>query len=266
MTHTIEYMRQKMYEYKVTVHDLAKASSYAYLTKNEADPKFYKMGYPNVKYYDNSGAQAYVVWNEDNVIVVFRGTQPDQFNDIKADLNVWPKKSLLAGRVHLGFEKEVSKLWELVKHQVLDVRFNQTLQKNRKLFVTGHSLGGAMATIVAGRLPSVTCLCTFGSPKVGNREYCKSNITNHIRFVNNNDIVPSVPPAIFTYKHHGELCYINFYGNVRKLTPWQRFKDQMRGRWAALKKRQFFDGAYDHGMKYYMRYTEGLKESIGDKK
>ena len=70
------------------------------------------------------------------------------------------------------------------------------------------------------------------------------------RFVNNNDIVCKVPPYGF-FTHIGELQYINYYGNIRKVTWWQRFKDQLRGRWRALTKFQLFDGAFDHSMTLY---------------
>jgi triacylglycerol lipase len=98
-------------------------------------------------------------------------------------------------------------------------------------------------------------LYTFGSPRVGDRRFVKEMSTDkikHYRFVNNNDIVTRVPPPI-VYRHHGELVYINHYGNIRKMTAWQRIKDQWRGRLAAWKKREFFDGARDHSMDLYHR-------------
>lgn len=127
----------------------------------------------------------------------------------------------------------------------------------KKLYITGHSLGGAMATIAASRLKDkATCLYTYGSPRVGSRTFVKSFDVPHYRHVNNNDVVVKVPFAFLGYRHHGTLRYINYYGNIRKLTPWQRIKDQWRGRLTALKKKVPFDGAYDHGMGYYVKYTE----------
>ena len=61
------------------------------------------------------------------------------------------------------------------------------------------------------------------------------------------------------YKHHGKLIYINYYGQIRNMTLWQRFKDKMRGRWAALKKLHPFDGTIDHGMNFYIDYTKENK-------
>jgi len=49
----------------------------------------------------------------------------------------------------------------------------------------------------------------------------------------------------------GELHYINHYGNIRKLTAWQKFKDQWRGRFRAWQKGQPFDGVFDHSITLY---------------
>jgi len=47
------------------------------------------------------------------------------------------------------------------------------------------------------------------------------------------------------------LTYINHYGNIRELTSWQKFKDQLRGRWCAIRKFQLFDGIRDHDIGKY---------------
>ena len=111
-----------------------------------------------------------------------------------------------------------------------------------------------MATIATSRLEEtrdVEQLTTFGSPRVGTRKFVKNICTPHNRYVNNNDIVTKVPLFIMGYKHHGNLQYINFYGNVRKMTGWQLLKDRWRG-WRS----GFLDGAADHGMANYVRCTK----------
>ena len=128
----------------------------------------------------------------------------------------------------------------------------------KDISICGHSLGGAMAHLFAlyfaeYKSQRVT-LYTYGSPRVGgwtfNRLMKQNNIEHH-RFRNNNDIVPTVPFAILGYKHYGTLHYINYYGNVRKATFWQRLKDKFRGRWKALQKGQPFDGIFDHSIGLY---------------
>ena len=53
------------------------------------------------------------------------------------------------------------------------------------------------------------------------------------------------------FRHSGELVYVNHYGNIRKMTYWQRFKDKLRGRLAAWRKREAFDGVRDHDISAY---------------
>jgi len=114
-----------------------------------------------------------------------------------------------------------------------------------------------MATIATSRLDSmVDALYTYGSPRVGTRKFTKSFYTPHFRHVNNNDVVPSVPFAVMGYVHHCPSRYINYYGNIRNMSWWQRVKDKWRGRIRAWQKGVPFDGAYDHGMNHYVKYTE----------
>ena len=145
----------------------------------------------------------------------------------------------------------MEKIWE-------DIIEILELNKDKELYITGHSLGGAMATIAASRLKDeIEALYTYGSPRVGTRKFVKSfSNVEHYRHVNNNDVVTSIPLAFMGYVHHCPPRYINYRGHIRPFTPWQRLKDKLRGRWKALKKGQPFDGAYDHGMDYYCKYTK----------
>jgi triacylglycerol lipase len=153
------------------------------------------------------------------------------------------------GLVHSGFRGEVDKLWTAL-------RIHQKDHREKTFYITGHSLGGAMATIATSRFEEFTkvkLLATFGSPRVGTRKFVKHIETPHMRFVNNNDIVTKVPLMIMGYKHHGALQYINFYGNIRKLTTWQVIKDKWRGYKSGI-----LDGAKDHGMDNYVIATEKM--------
>ena len=127
------------------------------LTKKLKDLK-----YTTIKYVSNKGAQAIYLSNKEEQVIAFRGTEPKQFSDIKADLKAWKIKSKTSGRVHDGFYDEVEKVWpELIK---------LIKPKNLPLYMCGHSLGGAMATIAASRLKT-EALYTFGSPRVGNKKW-----------------------------------------------------------------------------------------------
>jgi len=204
------------------------------------------LGYDDHAFLENDGAQCHVVWNKDEIAICFRGTEPSELSDVLADLNALPKKSMTDGWVHRGFRGELDKLWDRVKELA-------EKHSDKKLYVCGHSLGAAMATICTSRIEEfrdVEELYTFGSPRAGTRSFVKGIRTTHWRFVNNNDIVTRVPLALMGYKHHGCLCYINHYGKIRKMTVWQRIKDKFRGYKSGL-----LDGAQDHSMTNYVNYT-----------
>lgn len=233
----------------MNVNTFAQMAQLAYLDGKEAKPHYKKLGFTFHKFFDVDGAQCHVVRNKENLVICFRGTEPTEISDVLADLNAWPSKGKLDGWVHSGFQGELDKLWDDVKAYVDGF-------SKLNVYICGHSLGAAMATLCASRMPQALALYTYGSPRVGTRSFVKALKVPHTRCVNNNDIVTSVPLALMGYKHHGKLCYINYYGNIRKFTPWQRLKDKWRGRWTALKKKMPFDGAYDHSMEHYCKYTE----------
>jgi len=215
--------------------------------------KLKKVGYTKVQFISKDGAQVVVLTNKDEQVLAFRGTEPKEFNDIKADLKAWKSKSRTEGRVHDGFYDEVNKVWKDIKEK---------LSTTKPLYICGHSLGGAMATIAASRLQN-KCkeLYTFGSPRVGNKKWVESVNVKHYRWRNNNDLVTKVPLWIMGFRHHGDMMYINHYGNLRNgLSKWQLFKDWARGHWAAIKNFELFDGLRDHGMANYVKNTAKINK------
>ena len=235
----------------------AKLSSIAYNDKiKEVKKQVKELGFTTVEFYNRDGAQAYRFQNKEDLVIACRGTQPTEFNDIKADLKAVPVVAETVSRVHQGFKQEVDDLWPMI---VEDITRKQNLDK--KLWFCGHSLGAAMTTIMASRcfhdidLNDPIETYTYGSPRVGWPTYVKSLGMTHHRWVNNNDIVTSVPLWIMGYRHHGEEHYMNAFGNVRKSTGWQRFKDRMRGMWMGLKQGSI-DNFSDHGMNFYIANLE----------
>lgn len=234
----------------------ARLSSIAYLEPADARKAVKFLGFTKVEFYDRNGAQAYRFQNKDDLVIACRGTQPSEFNDIKADLQAIPVISETISRVHSGFKSEVDELWPMIREDLVPRVFAR-----RKLWVTGHSLGGAMATIVAARctldegMPNVEELYTYGSPRVGWRRYCKSLPVKHYRWRNNNDIVTTVPLLLMGYQHHGDSCYINAYGQVRNLTTWQRVKDKFRGMWMGIKSGRI-DNFSDHSIQAYINHLD----------
>jgi len=218
-----------------------------------------KLGFTTVEFYDKAGAQAYRFMNKVDLVIACRGTQPTEFNDIKADLKATPVVAETVSTVHRGFKAEVDELWPMISEDLA-----RKTNRDKNVWFCGHSLGAAMTTIMASRcncdvdMPDIHEVYTYGSPRVGWRGYCKSlNVTHH-RWVNNNDIVTTVPLKIMGYVHHGTEHYMNAYGLERKLTSWQRAKDKWRGIWMGLKQGKI-DSFGDHSMTEYIANLEKMQ-------
>ena len=216
----------------------ARFSELAYLDPAQGVPAFAELGF-DATFINVDGSQTYWLKNDDDLVIVCRGTQPTEFADIAADLKAIPVPSKTGvGKVHAGFRESVDDIWPDLHELASDYG------KTRTVWCTGHSLGAAMATLVAYRLqrtedcPNPQALFTYGSPRVGNKEYIKGIEATgvlHFRFVNNADIVARVP--LWPFRHFGGMYYMNHYGHLRALTFWQVTKDVWRGFLVGLKKK-----------------------------
>ena len=192
---------------------LACAADYSYLPEAEAKQKFQSDFGMAAKLVSADNTQAYVCTNADHIVVAFRGTEsPTSIEGLKdwlltdaVNLLMVPGGRLgtdLAGagvgaRFHQGFVNAIGEIWEPV-YQAVD---GELKKSDRPLWITGHSLGGALA-LLAGwlfhrKMIAVHQIYTFGGPMVGNadavaaidREF-KGKI---FRFVNSPDPVPRLP-------------------------------------------------------------------------
>ena len=234
----------------------AQLSSIAYLPQSRATKEARALGFTTTEFYNKSGAQAYRFQSKDDLVIACRGTQPTEFGDIQADLKAYPVIAETVSRVHRGFKTEVDDLWPMVTEDI-----SRKQNASKKLWFCGHSLGAAMATIMASRckhdseLGNPVMLFTYGSPKVGWKGYCNSLNVVHHRWKNNNDIVTTVPLTMMGYKHHGTEHYINAYGQVRNPTGWQRYKDKIRGMWMGIKEGKI-DNFSDHSIDEYIKHIK----------
>lgn len=236
----------------------AEMARLAYYRDDQVRAAAAALGFEQADYYENDGAQAYILSHPYDCIVACRGTEADQWNDLKADVNLLSVLAESIGHVHCGFKREVDDLWP---------RLEEALKDNEKtLWFTGHSLGGAMATICAGRcklsqIPSdPRGLFTFGSPRVGCGRYINYVELKHYRWVNNNDIVCRVPPPWMGYRHAGRELYLNAFGRLSKYRSWRRVRDRMLGLWLAIGKWEF-DYLADHSMN---RYVACIQQAVAD--
>jgi hypothetical protein len=170
------------------------------------------------KAFDVGELQAYVSWTESFVIVAFRGTEPDKWQDVFADIEIPLVPHGQGRRVHSGFKRYLEQVWPALRPFVED------LGRTRKVWFTGHSLGAALATIAADLYADTWGVCTFGSPRVGDGAFASAFAARFadkaVRFVNDADIVTHVPPSLRTrYKHVGKLRHIRPDGSITTTAP-----------------------------------------------
>lgn len=78
------------------------------------------------------------------------------------------------------------------------------LDATKPLILCGHSLGGAVATIIAAQLQDhlpLIELVTFGSPRPGGRRFRERLRVPHHRYVHADDVVPKLPAAVLGFRH-----------------------------------------------------------------
>ena len=152
-----------------------------------------KAGFTLSATFDESGTQAFLAKREPDKVAVlaFRGTEADSWKDIHTDLQFRFYKGEHGLKVHRGFRDAYAKVGEQIRSTV-DRETDQ-----HSLYVTGHSLGGALAIIAAKELErdSLAACYTFGNPRVGNDELGEEIRTPVYRIVNAADGVPRVPPS-----------------------------------------------------------------------
>lgn len=222
----------KLKTFKERAWMFAYFSYIAYMIPRDSINAFAKFGF-DATLIDIDGSQAYWLVSDTDLVIVCRGTELTELEDLTSSFDFrlisatpWP------GKVHAGFVESIDDIWSTVENLV-------NKYTNRKIWLCGHSLGGAMSALLAYKLkldntcPDPTELYTYGSPKIGNQEYATAlDATKllHYRFVNSNDIVPNIPPG--GYKHFGKLYFISRDGKIVEPTWYQSVKDQA-GRIAA---------------------------------
>lgn len=238
----------------------AEVSMASYLSPDECNQAARKLGFTDGEFIERDGSQAYWFQTETDSVIACRGTEAHEWNDIQADANALTALAETVGKVHRGFKQEVDDLWPYLEEALAN--------NTKKLWFTGHSLGGAMATICAGRclLSHIKSepegLYTFGSPRVGDKRYVNYTNIPHYRWVNNNDVVARVPPFWFGYRHCGQEMYLDRHGNLRNdVKGWRRISDRVQGFCSELINKFRVDHLSDHSIMDYIEHIFKLIRS-----
>ena len=141
--------------------------------------------------FDVDGTQAILIENDKHLVLAFRGTESSSIKDIKTDLKAVVSRCETGGHIHTGFKEAFEKV-----RRDIEKTLNNPNLRHKSLLITGHSLGGALATIAAKKIthPGGNAACyTFGSPRVGDEEWISNIKTPLYRLVNSADCVTMLP-------------------------------------------------------------------------
>jgi triacylglycerol lipase len=161
---------------------------------------------------DNRGM---VLASDAALVVVFRGTRLHVHSvldaaevvlinqdDFLIDGSFLFKRAQTGGRVHAGFLSAFNEIRECFDAIVAARRPGQCL------WLAGHSLGGALATLAAAHVgpAAVQGVYTYGAPRVGDSAFAAVlPQRSYHRFVHRDDWVVNVPPTVLGYVHGGTL-------------------------------------------------------------
>jgi hypothetical protein len=242
---TEDLLRSDMTPNKTVAHVLGTLSGYAYGDTDTLAKEAGRIGLgrSSVRKIGQSvdaaliDSTAYVIQSEDGrvAILCYRGTPPLNLIDWMLDADIYPQKIGLtlantpgSFDIHAGFYRNVCATYPEVIEVIERALNGRSVLDNKSvpnsleaLYITGHSLGGAMAAIMAVLLNSnsdasrimnrLKAVYTFGQPMVGSPEFaenCNEDAflrDNVVRYVYKLDLVPALPPRISgSFAHFGK--------------------------------------------------------------
>lgn len=176
--------------------------------------KIYKDNNDSTFFYSDKKTDLQVgIYLTDRICIAFRGTE--SIKDDMYDLNITKRRiSINNIRVHGGFYNQLigSEIYDDFRSKVLSLISEHPTYE---IFITGHSLGGALATlfgyILSDIIKSNINVISFASPKIGNKQWklAFNNKINlkHTRIVISSDLIPCFP--LINYYHCGNLVKLN---------------------------------------------------------
>lgn len=210
--------------------------AWAMLATSLGHPTFIKSEFEKICFLDNESTDTQVaIWRDParrRLVVAFRGTEQTQWKDLITDLMLVPA-GLNPERIGGDFKQEVQvhsgflSAYDSVRTRIISliklaIGYIDDLAEppfKWHVYVTGHSLGGALATLLALELSSSqlakraaisVTMYNFGSPRVGNKRFAEvynEKVKDSWRVVNHRDIIPTVP-RLMGYCHVAQPVYL----------------------------------------------------------
>lgn len=212
-------------------------------------------GFEDLRVFDHESSQGLIAQHQNFVMVAFRGT--DEKADWLDNIRLFPQPVPM-GKVHRGFYQALKAIWD--GPQGMKVTIDQWRKGGRSVWITGHSLGGAMATMAAVELVELDepfyGVYTFGQPRCCDRQLSRAfNIEakgRFFRFQNQNDIVTRMPTRLMGYSHVGTFIYIDNHHNLSSdIHWWYKLLDSAEGIAEDLF-REGLDSIKDHNIGDYI--------------
>lgn len=203
-----------------------------------------------------TGGQAYIAQRGDQVVIAFRGSTGDNLAETLLNVlvdskirRVPPEKILKSDgepepMVHEGFYENYLEFRDEIRGAIRDLR-------DKEFYVTGFSLGSALATLCALDLTlNEGCRVTLhgmGTPRVGNAAFARCvahHVPRTLRTVLTSDPISRVPPQLATprgFQHTGALMELEEDGSPvplekinGRLIDRTRLGDHDTGKYAAM--------------------------------
>lgn len=204
---------------------LAHAANDCYYPIEQGGPMFKEKLGLDARLLSVGNTQCYVGTNDEHIVLAFRGTEsPTTIDGLKdmlltdaCNLLIVPEGRLgvdliaagVGAKFHKGFADATADIWP----SVLEAVKAELAKSERPIWVTGHSLGGALALfaswLLARQFISVHQIYTFGAPMIGNNMACEAFNREFrgkiFRYVHGPDPVPQLPTVSMVANDYGHV-------------------------------------------------------------
>ena len=216
---------------------LAEASLLSYVKETEfIETALLRAGFQEVRFFARKNTFAFLAIQANDLVLVFRGSEASDPADFFTNTKTFQKPFLEYGTAHSGFIEALDWVSE-------DLQAAIEQYGSHRLWVGGHSLGGALGTLFALRESRKTdAVYTFGAPRIGGIKLAR-NAEKEIalyRVVYDNDIIPRVPSPPF-FQHFGTTFFISSDHELIEDPPFARKWESRRRGHAALIESLFKD-------------------------